>query len=88
MVATNARWLPYLVDEGIRFIHYLANRVRRQFRLDQDILDAIFVLIESPTFVQPFLRLTAFEFWSQRFIAVIVLSSLREGLCTLAMHGY
>ena len=88
LVATNARWLPYLVDEGIRFIHYPANRVRRQFRLDQDIPDAIFVLIESPTFVQPFLRLTAFEFWSQRFIAVTVLGSLREGFCTLAMHGY
>ena len=88
LAATNARWLPYLVDEGIRFIHYPANRVRRQFRLDQDIPDAISVLIESPTFVQPFMRLTAFEFWSQCFIAVTVLSSLREGLCTLAMHGY
>ena len=29
LVATNAGWLPYLVDEGVRFVHYLANRVRR-----------------------------------------------------------
>ena len=29
LAATNARWLPYLADEGIRFVHYLANRVRR-----------------------------------------------------------
>ena len=29
LAATNARWLPYLVDEGVRFVHYLANRVRR-----------------------------------------------------------
>ena len=29
LVATNAGWLPYLVDEGIRFVHYLANRVKR-----------------------------------------------------------
>ena len=34
LVATNAGWLPYLVDEGVRFVHYLANRVRRQFGLD------------------------------------------------------
>ena len=34
LAATNAGWLPYLADEGIRFIHYSSNRVRRQFRLD------------------------------------------------------
>ena len=25
LAATNTKWLPYLADEGIRFIHYLAN---------------------------------------------------------------
>lgn len=34
LVATNAGWLPYLADEGIWFVHYSADRVRRQFRLD------------------------------------------------------
>ena len=29
LVATNVGWLPYLVDEGIRFVHYPSNRVRR-----------------------------------------------------------
>ena len=29
LVATNAEWLSYLADEGIRFVHYPANRVRR-----------------------------------------------------------
>ena len=29
LAATNAKWLPYLADEGIRFVHYLANRVKR-----------------------------------------------------------
>ena len=29
LAATNARWLPNLADEGIRFVHYPANRVRR-----------------------------------------------------------
>ena len=44
--------------------------------------------MESPTSVQPFLWPIAFEFWSQRFTTVTVPGSLREGLCTLAMHGY
>ena len=39
LAATNVGWLPYLADEGIRFVHYPANRVRRQFGLDQDIPD-------------------------------------------------
>ena len=51
LVTTNAGWLPYLVDEGIRFVHYPANRVRRQFGLDQDIPDDLSSLMESPTFV-------------------------------------
>ena len=88
LAATNAGWLPYLANEGMRFVHYPANRVRRQFGLDQDIPDAIFFLMESPTFVQPFLQPTTFEFWSQSFTAVTIPSSLREGLCTLTMHGY
>ena len=37
LATTNAGWLPYLADEGIRFVHYPANQVRRQFGLDQDI---------------------------------------------------
>ena len=45
LAATNAGWLPYLADEGVRFVHYPANRVRRQFRLDQDILDDLFLLL-------------------------------------------
>ena len=55
LAATNAGWLPYLADEGIRFVHYPANRVRRQFRLDQDIPDDISSLMEAPTSVRPFL---------------------------------
>ena len=27
LVAINAGWVPYLADEGIRFVHYPANRV-------------------------------------------------------------
>ena len=62
LAATNARWLPYLADEDLRFVHYPANRVRRQFGLDQDILNDLSFLIKSPTSVRPFLWHTAFEF--------------------------
>ena len=46
LAATNARWLPYLANEGIRFAHYPTNRVRRQFGLDQDILNDLSSLME------------------------------------------
>jgi len=88
LAATNVGWLPYLADEGVRFVHYPANRVRRQFGLDQDIPDDLSSLIESPTFVWPFLRHTAFEFWSKRFTTVTIPGSQREGICTATMHGY
>ena len=88
LAATNAGWLPYLADEGVRFIHYSADRVKRQFGLDQDIPDDFSAIMESFTFAQPFLRHTAFEFWSRRFTAVTILGSQREGICTAAMHEY
>ena len=88
LAVTNAGWLPYLADEGIRFVHYPTNRVRRQFGLDQDILDDLSSFIESPTFVQPFLRHAAFALWSKHFTVVTILGSQREGICTPAMHGY
>ena len=88
LAATNAGWLPYLADEGVRFVHYPANRVRRQFGLDQDIPDDLSFLMESPTSIRPFLRHTAFDFWRQHFSAVTILDSLSNGLCTPTMHGY
>ena len=75
LVATNAEWLPYLANKGVRFVHYPANMVRRQFGLDQDIPDDLSSLMESPTSVRPFLRPTAFEFWSKHFTIVSIPSS-------------
>ena len=62
--------------------------MRRQFGLDQDILDDLSFLMEFPTLVRPFLQHIAFEFWRQRFSAVTIPGSLKEGLHTPAMHGY
>ena len=88
LATTNARWLPYLADEGVRFVHYSTSRVWRQFGLDQNIPDDFFAIMESPTFVRPFLWHIAFKFWSRRFSAVTIPSSQREDICTTVMHGY
>ena len=88
LAATNARRLPYLVDEGIRYVHYSAHRVRRQFGFDQDIPDDFTTILESTTSACPFLHPSAFEFWISHFTAVTILSSQREGLCTIRMHRY
>ena len=55
LATTNVGWLPYLVNEGLKFVHYLANQVRRQFGLDQDIPNDLSLLMKSPTSIQPFL---------------------------------
>ncbi|KAK9988301.1 hypothetical protein SO802_028540 [Lithocarpus litseifolius] len=88
LAATNAGWFPYLVDEGIRFVHYSANRVRRKFGLDQDVPDNFSTVPESTISIQPFLRPSAFEFWSRCFTAVSIPGSQRESLYTIAMHRY
>ena len=75
-------------DEDVRFLHYSADRVRRQFRLDQDIPNNFSAIMKSPTSVGPFMRHIAFEFWSRRFTTVTIPSSQREGICTAAMHWY
>ena len=77
-----------MANEGIRFLHYSTNRVRRQFGLDQDIPNDFFAIMESFSSVRPFLQHSAFEFWSKRFTAVTIPGSHREGICTAAMHGY
>ena len=43
-------------------MHYFANRVRRQFGLDQDILNDFSAILKSATSVRPLLQHSAFEF--------------------------
>ena len=75
LTTINAEWLPYLADEGIHYVHYSANRVRRQFGLNQDIPNDFSAILESTTSVQPFLHPSAFEFWSRCFTAITISSS-------------
>ena len=62
LAATNAKWLPYLTNEGVHFVHYSANRVRRQFRLNQDIPNDFSIILESTTSVRPFCGLVLLSF--------------------------
>ena len=75
LAATNARWLPYLAEEGIWCVHYSAYRVRRQFGLDQDIPDDFTLILDTTTSVCPFLCPSAFKFWSKLFTIVTSSSS-------------
>ena len=75
LATTNAQWLPYLADEGLWYVHYSTHRVRRQFRLDQDMLDDFTLVLDTTTSVRPFLRLHVFEFWNKLFTAVTIPSS-------------
>ena len=34
LAITNACWLPYLTDQGVRYMAYSTHRVRRQFGLN------------------------------------------------------
>ena len=54
LAATNTGWLPYLADEGVKFVHYPANRVKRQFGLDQDIPDDLSLSHGVPHFGKTF----------------------------------
>ncbi|KAK9996732.1 hypothetical protein SO802_021418 [Lithocarpus litseifolius] len=67
-----------------RGITYLA---ANNARMDQDIPDDFTAILESTTSFRPFLRPSAFEFWSKYFTVVTILGSQREGLCIAAMHG-
>ena len=67
LVATNVGWLPYLADEGVRYVHYSAHRVRRQFGFNQNIPNDFTAILELITSVRPFLHPSAFEFWSSHY---------------------
>lgn len=88
LVATNVGWLPNLVDKGILYVHYFARRMRRQFGLDQDILDDFTTILETTISIHPFFRLSDLEFWSKHFIAVTILSSRREVFVLPKCMGY
>ena len=57
-------WLPVPSLSGLRYTHYLAHWVLRQFGFDQDIPPVFKDIVPSLPFLDPFLRLQAFSYWS------------------------
>jgi hypothetical protein len=80
--ATNAGWLPVLSSSRLQFTVYSAHRVRKQFGFDQEISTVMGIAVgEIPT-TNPFLKASAFAYWSGVAPRVIIPSGDRIGVYT------
>uniref|UniRef100_A0A2N9FF22 Aminotransferase-like plant mobile domain-containing protein n=1 Tax=Fagus sylvatica TaxID=28930 RepID=A0A2N9FF22_FAGSY len=86
--ATNAGWLPVLSSGGLQFTVYSAHRVRKQFGFDQEIPAVIGIAADEIPTINPFLRASAFTYWSGVAPRVIVPSGDRIGVYTIGMSNY
>uniref|UniRef100_A0A2N9HP86 Aminotransferase-like plant mobile domain-containing protein n=1 Tax=Fagus sylvatica TaxID=28930 RepID=A0A2N9HP86_FAGSY len=86
--ATNAGWLPVLSSSRLQFTVYSAHRVRKQFGFDQEIPAVMGIAAgEIPT-INPFLKASAFAYWSGVAPRVIIPSGDRIGVYTTGMSNY
>ncbi len=60
--AVNLGWLPVWSSKGVEYTHYCANRVRRQFGLDQGVPGSPSETLPQVPSVAPFLRGQAFDY--------------------------
>jgi hypothetical protein len=86
--ATNAGWLPVLSSGGLQFTVYSAHRVRKQFRFDQEIPAVMGIAADEIPTINPFLRASAFTYWSGIAPRVIIPSGDRIGVYTTGMSNY
>uniref|UniRef100_A0A2N9FDZ1 Aminotransferase-like plant mobile domain-containing protein n=1 Tax=Fagus sylvatica TaxID=28930 RepID=A0A2N9FDZ1_FAGSY len=86
--ATNAGWLPILSSGGLQFTVYSAHRVRKQFGFDQEIPAVMGIAADEIPTINPFLRSSAFTYWSGIAPRVIVPSGDRIGVYTTGMSNY
>jgi hypothetical protein len=86
--AVNPNWLPVWNSKGVKYTHYCANRVQRQFGLDQSATGSPSKTLPSILGVAPFLRGQAFDHWSKSVSRMVILCSGRLGICTMAMLQY
>ena len=68
-------WLPMPSSSGPKYTHYLAHRVLWQFGFDQDIPLLFKDIVPSLPSLDPFLRLQAFSYFSQRSSEFVVPNS-------------
>ena len=81
-------WLPVPSSSGPRYTHYSAHRVLLQFGFDQDIPLVFKDIVPSLPFLDPFLRLQAFSYWSRRSPQFSVPNSQRGVFASNSYAGY
>jgi hypothetical protein len=86
--ATNVGWLPILSSDGLQFTVYSAHRVRKQFGFDQEIPAIMGIAAGKIPNINPFLRASAFAYWSGVAHRVIIPSGDRIGVYTTGMSNY
>ena len=64
LACISSSWLPVPSLSDLRYTHYSANWVLRQFGFDQDIPPVFKDIVPSLLSLNPFLRVQAFSYWS------------------------
>jgi hypothetical protein len=86
--AVNPGWLPVWSSKGVEYTHYCANRVRRQFGLDQGVPGSPSETLPQTPSIAPFLNDQVFDYWNQSVSRMVILCGGRLGICTVAMQEY
>ena len=86
--AVNPGWLPVWGDKGVQYTHYCANRVHRQFGLDQGVPGSPNETLPRTPSIAPFLNDQAFDYWSQSVSRMVIPCGGRLGICTVPMQEY
>ena len=81
-------WLPMPSLSGPRYTHYSTHRVLQQFGFDQDIPPIFKYIVPSLPSLDPFLRLPAFSYWSQRSPQFAMPNSHRGVFASSGYTGY
>ena len=84
----NPGWLPVWSSKGVEYTHYYANRVRRQFGLDQGVPGSPSETLPQVPSIAPFFKDKAFGYWSQSISHMVIPCGGRLGICTVAMQEY
>jgi hypothetical protein len=86
--AVNPGWLPVWSSKGVEYTHYCANRVRKQFGLDQGVPGSPSETLPQVPSVAPFLRDQALDYWNQFVSHMVIPCGGRLGICIVAMQEY
>ena len=86
--AVNLGWLPVWSSKGVEYTHYCANRIRRQFGLDQGVPSSPSATLPQVPNIAPFLKDQVFGYWNQSVSRMVILCGGRLDICTVAMQEY